>query len=195
MNRLISGGCKNGKSMYAQRITRDEAQAKGLPLYYVATMRPGDDEDLMRVERHRREREGWGFVTVEQHIDICEILKICDNGGVFLLDSITALLANEMFPIYKDQQPWEPDFSATERVKNDLIKLAGATGNTVFVSDYLYGSIRNPVGTEDLSEIYVRGLAQVDRALAKICPIVTEVTFGIPMKYKRIPKYRGECEK
>ena len=34
MSTFISGGCKNGKSFYAQRI----AKAAGTPLYYVATI-------------------------------------------------------------------------------------------------------------------------------------------------------------
>lgn len=38
-----------------------------------------------------------------------------DAGGVFLLDSVTALLANEMFP-----PDGPPDLCAGERVKADL---------------------------------------------------------------------------
>ena len=50
MSTYISGGCKNGKSFYAQRV----AKAGGAPLYYVATMIPRDDEDRARVLRHRQ---------------------------------------------------------------------------------------------------------------------------------------------
>lgn len=38
MSTFISGGCKNGKSYYAQRIVK----AAGTPLYYIATMIPHD---------------------------------------------------------------------------------------------------------------------------------------------------------
>ena len=54
MSVFISGGCKNGKSFYAQRI----AKAGGAPLYYIATMIPHDEEDLARIRRHRDERAG-----------------------------------------------------------------------------------------------------------------------------------------
>ena len=57
MSTYISGGCKNGKSFYAQRV----AQAGGAPLYYVATMIPHDDEDRARIVRHRQARAGWGL--------------------------------------------------------------------------------------------------------------------------------------
>ena len=63
MRIFITGGCKNGKSYYAQTLAKAQ---QGLPLYYVATMEPRDEEDRLRIARHLKEREGWGFVTVEQ---------------------------------------------------------------------------------------------------------------------------------
>jgi hypothetical protein len=65
VNILISGGCKNGKSYYAQQLAVRQAE-DGAPLYYIATMDPADEEDHARILRHRREREGWGFTTLEQ---------------------------------------------------------------------------------------------------------------------------------
>ena len=74
MNVFISGGCKNGKSMYAQKIARDMAEAQQVPLYYLATMIPVDAEDRARISRHLSEREGWGFETIEPvsytHLDV-----------------------------------------------------------------------------------------------------------------------------
>ena len=43
MNVFISGGCKNGKSFYAQRLARRQADETGSPLYYIATMIPHDE--------------------------------------------------------------------------------------------------------------------------------------------------------
>ena len=66
MNIFISGGCKNGKSYHAQELARNMSREKSLPLYYLATMIPTDDEDRARIRRHLSEREGWGFDTIEQ---------------------------------------------------------------------------------------------------------------------------------
>ena len=63
MTIFLSGGAKNGKSTLAQHLTR--VLAKGGPMYYVATMIPHDAEDDARIARHLREREGWGFFTLE----------------------------------------------------------------------------------------------------------------------------------
>ncbi|MBQ2846082.1 MAG: bifunctional adenosylcobinamide kinase/adenosylcobinamide-phosphate guanylyltransferase, partial [Firmicutes bacterium] len=94
MNIFISGGCKNGKSYYAQRGAKEMAGSLGVPLYYIATMIPHDDEDRARIKRHLSERDGWGFETIEQGLSLTEILhnEAIDKNGVFLMDSVTALL-------------------------------------------------------------------------------------------------------
>ena len=76
MNVFISGGAKNGKSSYAQDLAVQMAKEKKCPLYYVATMIPHDDEDRARIERHRRDRNGMGFRTIECGRDIDR--ELCD---------------------------------------------------------------------------------------------------------------------
>ena len=61
MNVFISGGCKNGKSHFAQREAKRQADACGRPLYYVATMIPADDEDRERIKRHIADRGRLGI--------------------------------------------------------------------------------------------------------------------------------------
>ncbi len=189
MNIFVSGGCKNGKSFYAQRIAKKMALKKGLPLYYVATMIPRDNEDRMRIARHIDDRRGWGFQTIEQPVSL---LKICSRGdvnleGVFLLDSVTAIMENEMFPrqshIVDGERIVEVSFDpdAAFRVKRDMLNFARATGNTVFVSDGIYGD-----GGEysQSTEEYRRGLAEADRALAEVCERVVEISYGFEEIWK-----------
>ena len=183
MNYFISGGCKNGKSYYAQQVARDTAREKGLPLYYLATMIPTDEEDRARIRRHLAERDGWGFETVEQGTDICSCIEgttvegnPVNPSGVFLLDSVTALLQNEMF-----KADGTVDLGAADKLEQELTKFAKKTGNTVFVSDYIYS---DAFIYEDFTEEYRRGLAQLDKALAKICDQVVEVAYGFISEYK-----------
>lgn len=177
MNILISGGCKNGKSMYAQKLTRDMAAENQTPLYYLATMIPTDEEDRARIRRHLAERDGWGFETLEQGRDILGALQKADSGGAFLLDSVTALLANEMF-----LPDGKCDFTAGKRLATDLTRFAEATGNTVFVSDYLYADGRF---FDRYTEGYRRNLAMIDRQLAKVCDMVVEVAYGQIYTYRK----------
>jgi len=178
MNIFISGGAKNGKSYYAQKRAKEMAHEKQCPLYYVATMIPHDDEDHARIRRHIAERDGWGFETLEQGLDLPALLEdeAVDRSGVFLLDSVTAVLDNEMFD---DEGNF--DSEAAERVKNDMVRFACETGNTVFVSDYIYGDAGE---YGELTEEYRRALAMIDRTLAKCCDEVIEISCGIEEKWK-----------
>ena len=173
MHTLISGGCKNGKSYYAQRV----AKAAGAPLYYLATMISTGAEDDARIARHLKEREGWGFETIECGKGILHALEHADANGSFLLDSVTALLANEMF----DPSGFDPD--AAERVAEELAEFVSRTKNVVFVSDYLYSDAQI---FDDWTERYRRGLALVDRRLAKCCETVLEVSSGTVICHKGV---------
>lgn len=183
MNILVSGGAKNGKSMFAQRTARQMAEEAGLPLYYIATMIPRDEEDEARIARHREEREGWGFETIECGKSLGELLQEIGREagpGVFLLDSVTALLSNEMFA-----DDGSVDHGAAARVAEDCVRFAKATKNTVFVSDYIYGD-----GTDydKLTEEYRHGLAMIDRTLAQVCERVVEISAGIAEDWKSIER-------
>lgn len=178
MNIFISGGCKNGKSYYAQRRAKELAELFGVPLYYIATMIPHDEEDRARIRRHLSERDGWGFETIEQGLALTDILynDDVDKKGVFLMDSVTALLDNEMF-----DDEGNIDKDAPERVKKDVLKFAAGTGNTVFVSDYIYGDADF---YSETVEDYRRGLAYIDRALAEMCEEVIEIAYGTEERWK-----------
>ena len=171
MSTYISGGCKNGKSYYAQRVAR----ASGRPLYYVATMIPRDEEDRARVLRHRRERAGWGFETLECGRDILRCLDRADPNGAFLLDSVTALLSNEMFPadgVCAD---------AWRKVADDLCEFVHRAPRTVLVSDYIFS---DAYLYDELTEAYRRALAGIDRRLAARCDNVIEVVCGQFLPHK-----------
>ncbi|MBQ8111409.1 MAG: bifunctional adenosylcobinamide kinase/adenosylcobinamide-phosphate guanylyltransferase [Clostridia bacterium] len=165
MSTFISGGCKNGKSFFAQRI----AKAGGTPLYYIATMIPRDGEDEERIRRHRNERAGWGFETLECGRDILACLSRADPRGAFLLDSVTALLSNEMF----DASGVHP--RAAQKIACELAEFVRRAPNTVLVSDFIYSdaAIYDP-----LTEAYRAGLAHIDRRLARCCDNVLEVVSG-----------------
>jgi len=177
MKIFISGGCKNGKSTYAQRIAKWQSQ-QASPLYYIATMSAVDEEDSARISTHQQEREGWGFTTIEQPTGIENILHKCDYDGSFLLDSLTALLANEMFPTSGDF-----DENAWERIAAGLLQVLGKLENIVIVSDYIYS---DAMQYDPLTEAYRKSLAALDRLAAKNCDVVLEAA------YTQIITHKGE---
>jgi len=176
MRVFITGGCKNGKSYRAVQL----AAGMGAPRYYVATMKPADGEDDARIIRHKTERKGLGFTTLEMAKDIDKIPDWCDLNGVFLLDSVTALLANEMF-VGGEFYP-----SAYEKVINDILALMEKTTNIVVVSDNIYSdAFIYDVTTEN----YRKGLGLADRAITAACDACLEVSFGRLVVHKNAKGY------
>lgn len=173
MTVFISGGAKCGKSSLAQDIA--VKLADGGRLYYTATMIPTGEEDFERIRRHIEDRAGMGFETVE-----CgrNILDIADENGTFLVDSITSLVQNALFPVEKGYQM---DIPGAERCGEELAEFAGLVRNAVFVSDYIYSDAQR---YSESTEMYRRCLASVDRRLAKLCDVVIEVTAGRPVIHK-----------
>ena len=175
MNILISGGCKNGKSSIAENCC--VALAKGGPLYYLATMKAYDQEDRDRIARHVKMRDGKGFFTIEQPTQILHALDQVDAAdGTFILDSITALIINELY-----LPDGTVDSEAPERVAAELIELTRHVKHVVMVSDYIYSEIDN---YSDYTEAFLQALATVDKALAAHCDVVAEVALGNPILYK-----------
>ncbi len=165
---LISGGCKNGKSMLAQRIAK-YFSAEKLKMYYIATMIPHDEEDRARISRHVADRAGWGFETVECGKDILTCLENTDKNGVFLLDSVTALMSNEMF------RGSEIDLSAPACTAEALCAFAKSVRHVVLVSDFIYSDCERYDGS---IEAYRRGLAYADRKICEIADTVIEMCAG-----------------
>jgi len=172
---FISGGCKNGKSYYAQCLAK-KGKRQASPLYYIATMKGVDQEDENRIIRHRQEREGWGFTTVEQYHTIENILLECDHNGSFLLDSLTALLSNEMFPTIDVM-----NLNAHEQISKGLLRVLKQLRHIVIVSDYIYS---DAALYDPLTEKYRSSLAALDCLAAKNCDVVLEVVYAQVIVHK-----------
>ena len=173
MTVFISGGAKCGKSSIAQDLAVKLSGGEGL--YYVATMIPSGAEDDERIRRHLQDRAGMGFQTVECFRDIG---SIADREGTFLVDNITSLMQNAMFPPEKN---YEMDLSSAQSCARELMDFAANVRHAVFVSDYIYSDAER---YGESTESYRKCLADADRSLARICDVVLEVTAGIPIIHK-----------
>ena len=170
MTFFISGGAKNGKSTLAQDLT--VALANGGKHYYVATMISTGAEDDDRIRRHIADRDGMGFETVECFRNILDCLKVADKDGVFLVDSVTAMVQNSLFPVEKN---YEMDLEAAKRCGDELVAFADQVRHVVYVSDYIYSDAER---YSESTEAYRKSLADVDRRLAQVCDTVVEVSAG-----------------
>jgi len=167
---FISGGAKNGKTTLGQDLA--VKLSAGGPHYYVATMIPADDEDRERIRRHIEDRDGMGFETIEVGRGILSCLEKAGSDATFLLDSVTALLLNELFP---DPLSCEMDLEAAEHCADDVVTFARSVKNAVIISDYIYS---DAVRYDEVTETYRRCLAEIDRRTVSVSDTVIEVSAG-----------------
>ena len=103
MIKVVYGSKSSGKIPFAEDICGAIPGNK----YYLATMRVKTDDDRNKVERHRKEREEKGFVTIEQDVAIVKaidkikwmdsLLGAVEGDRVAMIASLPNLCANEMF--------------------------------------------------------------------------------------------------
>ena len=180
---LVTGGCKQGKTTHAQRIV--ESLAPYGQRVYVATMIPTDAEDMERICRHRKEREGKGYVTVEwrdaqNRYIINDLTSKITQGTVpcVIFDSVTALLQNNMFLREENEAgevSYREDCDAPEKTLREILALTEAVPHIVLVSDDI---CRDGLYYGEGTERYTCGLSYVNTELARHCDQVIEVTGG-----------------
>lgn len=162
---LVIGGSGSGKSAFAEARTAAHPAAKK---YYVATMQVWDDESRRRVERHRAQRAGLGFETVECPQNLGSFAP--EPGAAVLLEDLPNLLANEMFG-GGDPERILPDIL---RLADKCALLAIVTGD-VFADGVTYGAE---------TEEYIRRLALLGREIAARADTVVEVAASLPLFLK-----------
>lgn len=199
MNILISGGCKNGKSSYAQNLAVKLAEktpeipenkvANPPSLIYFATMIPHDSEDDERIQKHREDRKNLGFSTVECGKSISEAAKKLEPGSVVLFDSLTALVANEMFDGRTDFDSLETEEETIlQKLQDELKILIAQVSSVIFVTDTIFndGKIYDKT-----TELYRKILAKTEQFVAKNCDRVVEMTSKLKIESKNRAENTG----
>ena len=93
-------------------------------------MKVFDEEDRQKVDRHRQMRQGKGFVTIEQTVDIEKALLRMEPGArTALVECVSNLTANEMFSEHGIRQ--EEDVA--EKIADGILKLKKAVDHLVAI--------------------------------------------------------------
>ena len=132
---LVTGGASSGKSAFAEAL----AVACGGRFVYLATMRPFGEEGSRRIARHRAQRAGKGFETVECYGNLESAVASGEfDGATVLLEDLGNLVANELFGA--DAQPGDRDaldgIAELSRVAANLV----VVGNEVGCDGVSYGN-------------------------------------------------------
>ena len=162
---LVTGGSGCGKSTWAEKLVRS---LPGGPRVYIATMQVYDRESEDRVRRHRAQRAGLGFRTLEceKNLTAAQI----DPESIVLLEDLVNLTANEMF-----------DGGDPDRIVPDLRDLSARCRHLIMVTNDLFsdGEPYSPSVQE-----YLRRLAEINRQAAELADHVIEVVYSIPVALK-----------
>ena len=162
---LITGGSGCGKSTWAEKLVRSLPAGDRV---YIATMQVYDRESEIRVQRHRAQRAGLGFRTVECEKDLAAVHV--QAKSVVLLEDLVNLTANEMF-----------DSGNPDRIVPALEDLAVRCGHLVMVTNDLF-SDGEPYSSS--VQEYMRRLAEINRRAAVLADCVVEMVYSVPVVLK-----------
>lgn len=194
---LIIGGSGSGKSAYAEELlfSLPDAGKK----YYIATMQVCDEESVRRVKKHRKQREGKKFYTIEQPVHVSKALAQMDAGKKSaMLECVSNLVANEMFAkdVYaEDMHADDCDIIETglkknkdcsaevvaDKIVDDIMKLYQSLQQLVIVSNNVF---EDGISYDEMTMEYIKTMGIVSQKLAAVADVVTEVVVGIPVMAK-----------
>lgn len=203
MLHIVYGGSASGKSSYAESFAMS-LQGEGR-LLYIATMYPYkwntteiDPETMQRIERHRAMRADKGFDTVECYRHVEHI--VAKRQDVLLLECMSNLLANEMYlepdsddgglaETMSEVEKADSGMSKTlspvsKKIVQALIDLSTRVQELVIVTNDVFSDGGSLTYDESTRE-YVKNLAEINCALARVAETVTEVVCGIPVIVKK----------
>ena len=176
MMTLIIGGSGSGKSAYAEdyMISLSEEKKK----YYIATMQVYDAEGERKIERHKKLRDGKGFSTIEQPVDIGKAIgEMADGERAALLECISNLTANEMFT---GEEP-KTEEVVVKKIIKEIKNLSKELTHLVIVSNNVFedGNVYDKT-----TMAYIRSMGRINEKLAELADEVVEVVVGIPLLVK-----------
>ncbi|WP_243556958.1 bifunctional adenosylcobinamide kinase/adenosylcobinamide-phosphate guanylyltransferase [Priestia megaterium] len=134
---FISGGVRSGKSRAAENMVQTFCTKRAV---YIATSRQTDNEMKKRIHLHQKERQAANpsWVTIEQSVDLQQILPNLQSDDAVLLDCVTNWLANELFLTEKRWQTKEGKQEVFHHMIKALDKLFAQSQTVVLVSNELF---------------------------------------------------------
>lgn len=166
---LILGGAKSGKSTYAEALVA----AFPAPHIYIATAQVLDEEMAHRVRVHRKRRED-SWETIESPVDLVPALRACQGRQQsVLVDCITLWLSNLLL----QTPPQNPEEAVSElvaflkTVPFPLFLVANEVGGGIVPDNPLARRFRDLAGL-------------TNQQMAAVCPVVTLVVAGLPLRLK-----------
>ena len=173
---LVTGGARSGKSDFALQL----AQSLPAPRCFIATCPVVDSEMDERIARHREERAGAEWQTVEEQTAIAAILRARQDDAVCLIDCLTLWVNNLLYLV---EQSGKMFSDAEMRQQCDLLIQAACDhhGTVICVTNEVGMGI---VPDNPAARLYRDLVGRCNRMLAAAADEVYLVSCGIPLRLK-----------
>lgn len=175
---LVLGGVRSGKSRYVQTLAAGVS-----PVAFVATARPSDSDEEMRlkIERHRAERPPeWRTIEEPLHIDRV-LVQEGSNYQMLLVDCLTLYAANLLDAEHGNLTAIE------ERLRRVYAALRSARCSVALVSNEV-GSGIVPAFPEGRK--YRDLLGEINQRVASAADNVLLMVAGLPLALKGTAEVR-----
>lgn len=173
---LITGGCRSGKSRYAQQIAEDAGEKR----LFIATAPVLDKEMEHRVAQHQEMRRGRGWKTIEETLDLTGCLNQADKYDVVLCDCLTLWVSNLLFNASNN------DSILTEENIIELCReISVSAQNTSALVLFVTNEVGLGIVPENQTARRFRDLAgRCNQEMAAVADSVSLLTCGIPLQLK-----------
>ncbi|HID69818.1 MAG TPA: bifunctional adenosylcobinamide kinase/adenosylcobinamide-phosphate guanylyltransferase [Desulfobacterales bacterium] len=173
---LVAGGARSGKSDYA--LARAEAMSG--PHCFLATCPVIDGEMEKRIARHKAERAGGIWHTIEEELDPAGIIQSLSADTVCLVDCLTLWINNLLHHAYSMGFSFDEDDMQNEA--EALVRQASIFQGTIIC-------VSNEVGMgivpDNFAARHYRDLVgRCNRIIAAAADEVILVSCGLPLHLK-----------
>ncbi|HEB71884.1 MAG TPA: bifunctional adenosylcobinamide kinase/adenosylcobinamide-phosphate guanylyltransferase [Nitrospirae bacterium] len=128
---FVTGGRRSGKSAYAQNLAES---LKNKPMLYIATCPVIDEETKTRIENHKRDREGAGWDTKEETVDIAGVIREAKGYKTILVECLTLWINNIMFEAGKNGEQ-VTELTVSKLAQDALAECRKSDSTVIFVSN------------------------------------------------------------
>jgi adenosylcobinamide kinase/adenosylcobinamide-phosphate guanylyltransferase len=172
----ISGGCRSGKSAYAQELAESFPGRRA----YLATCPQIDEEMDRRIELHQQQRKNKGWETIDVPLNLSEVVRQAKDFEVLLIDCLTLWINNLLYQAEQDGSSLSEQQISDQCAK--LVEVCRQRGQTViFVSDELGMGL---VPSDTLSRHYRDCLGRCNQTIAKLADEAVFIVSGLPLILK-----------
>lgn len=182
---FISGGVRSGKSAFAESLLVEEAAVVQGRLVYIASGRAVDDEMLQRIEQHQLDRADACWTTIEQSVDLEEVLPFIQPDDFVLWDCLTTWLANELYMKQNSTYCIHIDGcmeKKTARLYETVAAIREKAAHFIIVSNEV---LDEPASTYEETRKYCEWIGQLHQNIVKLADDAIEMDCGMPLYWKK----------